>query len=283
MIEKLKKDPIAVVSILVISIVVLLGFFAPQLAPNDPDEINMALKFSKASLAYPFGNDYLGRCVFSRILYGIQPSVLLVIGTMLAINGIGLIVGLLAGYFKGWIDEILMRVCDIILSFPPDAMVLASIGIFGIGLKNILLTMIFLRWPWYARVFRIAIMKYTDKNYIRFAQATGDSTIKIVFKHVIPSVIPEIMLIASSNISLLILSVSGFSFLGVGIEAPKAEWGMMLSEARSVIVSHPEQLLAPGVFIVVVCVAFSFLGDALRDAMDAKHIQYSLRRKDFSH
>ncbi|MGI5984546.1 MAG: ABC transporter permease subunit [Clostridiales bacterium] len=174
--EKLKKDRIAMISISVIALIIVTGCLAPYIAPNDPDAMNISLKYAKPSTQYLFGNDYLGRCVLSRIIYGIRPSVLLVLLAMAATIGIGTIIGLISGYTKGKVDEVFMRICDILQSFPSDVMVLAVVGIFGVGLKNILLAIILLRWPWYARVFRTAVMKYTDKNYIQFAKAIGCMT-----------------------------------------------------------------------------------------------------------
>lgn len=269
--NRLKKDIIFKISILFILIVIIAGVLAPYLSINDPNKVNVALKYAGASREYPFGNDYLGRCIFSRVLHGIRPSVILVLLTMLATITIGIIIGLISGYFKGKIDEFFMRLCDIMLSFPSDTMVLACVGIFGIGIKVILLTIIALRWPWYARIFRTATMKYTNENFIQYEKAIGSGHLYIIFKHILPSILPEIAVVSSNNVSSLILMISAFSFLGLGVQAPNPEWGMMLNEAKSVVLIHPEQLIAPGLAIVMVCVAFAFSGDSLRDAMDSKH------------
>lgn len=278
--KKLRHDPIAVTCLIIIAAVILIGCFAPLIAPNDPNQMNPELKYAGMSARYPLGNDYLGRCVLSRVIYGIRPSVLLIMLAMLVTIGIGAAIGLVSGYYKGKVDEFFMRLCDIMLSFPSEVMILAFVGIFGVGLRNILLATVLLRWPWYARVFRTAVMKYTDKNYVQFARATGCSTAHILFGHLLPAVFPEIALIASNSLCSLILSVSGYSFLGLGVQAPTAEWGMMLSEAKNVMLVHPEQMLAPGLAIMLVCVSFAFLGDSLRDAMDAKHVS---RRKQCRH
>lgn len=273
--KKIKHDPIAMVCVAVISLLVLAGILAPVIAPNDPEQVNMSLKYAGISKEYPLGNDYLGRCTLSRLIYGIRPSVLLVLAAMAVNIGTGLIIGLAAGYFKGKTDEIIMRFCDIMLSFPADVMVLAVLGVFGVGLDKILLAIVFLRWPWYARVFRTAVMKYTDKNYVQFAKSSGYSTAHIIFRDILPSVFPEVVMIASCNVSSLILSISGYSFLGLGVQAPASEWGMMLNEAKNAMLLHPGQMLPPGISIMVVCVSFAFLGDSIRDAMDSKH---SIRR-----
>lgn len=270
--NKIKKDRLAVISFSIILTVIILGIFAPCIAPNDPDQINAALKYSHSSFEYPLGNDHLGRCILSRLLYGIRPSVIFVMLSMVGTIFIGLSIGVVAGYFKGKVDEVLMRICDVMLSFPADAMVLASVCIFGRGIFTILITMTLLRWPWYARVFRASVLKYADTGYIQFAKATGSKPGNIIFSHVLPAVLPDISIIASNNICSMILSVSAFSFLGLGIEAPNAEWGMMLSEAKNVMILHPLQIIPPALSIVLICLSFSFIGDALRDTMDAKYI-----------
>lgn len=272
MCAKTQKDSTIKILGIVIICVVILGIFAPVIAPNDPNKINAVLKYAHPSFSYPFGNDHLGRCIFSRLIYGIRPSVILVMCSMICTISIGLLVGVTAGYFKGKVDEILMRICDVMLSFPSDAMVLASVGIFGRGMLTILLTMTFLRWTWFARVFRASVLKYTDSGYIQFAKATGCKSESIIFSHILPSVLPDVSVIASNNMCSMILAVSAFSFLGLGIEAPNAEWGMMLSEAKSVMLLHPFQIVPPAIAIVAVCLTFSFLGDALRNKMDSKYI-----------
>lgn len=277
--QKLRQDPIAVVCGVLLLLVILAGFLAPVLEPHDPEAVNIALKYAKASPGYPLGNDYLGRCILSRLLYGIRNSVILVLLAMAVNVTVGLIGGLAAGYFRGKTDEILMRICDVLLSFPIQAMVLAIVGIFGVGLDKILLAIVFFRWPWYTRVFRTVVMKYTDKNYVLFAKASGFSTAHIIFKTVLPAAVPEVVVIASSNLCSLILNVSGYSFLGLGVQAPKAEWGMMLNEARTVMLLHPEQMIWPGLSIMLVCVCASFLADSLRDAVDTRHLLRKKRRR----
>lgn len=270
LLKRLSKERLAIIPLFIIVMVVIIGVFGQNIAPNDPNKVNMALKYASASQIFPLGNDYLGRCILSRMIYAIKPSLIYVILTMIATVGIGCIVGVIAGYFQNTLDEILMRICDILLSFPSEAMVLASAGIFGIGLKTMLMTIIFLRWPWYAKIIRTAVLKYRNKNYVYYMKAIGHTDLRIIFTQIIPSIIPDIAVVATNNINSLILMMSGFSFLGLGIQAPSAEWGMMLSEAKKVVLTHPEQLIAPSSAIVLICVCFAFLGDALRDAADVR-------------
>src|SRR5690606_7666801 len=148
------QDRLALLSFFIITSTLRAGIFAHWLAPNDPEEGHMELRFASASWEYLLGNDHLGRCVLSRLIYGIRPSVLWVLATLTISVGLGTVIGLIAGYFKGKIDDILMRMCDIMLSFPGYVMTLAIIGIFGVGLQNILLAFLLMKWSWFARIIR---------------------------------------------------------------------------------------------------------------------------------
>ena len=272
MFKKLLHNPQSVITAIIIVTIIVLGLLAPVISPHDPTDTNVAIKYALPSGEYPLGTDYLGRCTLSRLLHGIFPSVILVMLTVFCVISIGTIIGVVAAYKGGWVNEIFMRICDIMLAFPTEVMILAFVGIFGLGLTPMLVAIILLKWPWYAVVIRNAALKYVDKNYIYFSKASGMKGIGVILKHVIPMTLPDIILLASSNVSSTILLLSGFSFLGLGIQPPNPEWGNMLSEAREVILSHPIQMLPPGIAIMTVCLSFSLFGDAVRDAMDAKHV-----------
>ena len=183
---------------------------------------------------------------------------------------VGVLFGLLAGSFRGWIDEGLMRLCDVMLSFPSQVMILAIVGMLGVGIGNVVLANIIVKWAWYTRMIRSMVLKYNEKNYIIFSKATGSSKSFIIFKHLLPNVTPDIVILATLDTGWVILNLSALSFLGLGVQAPTAEWGAMLSEAQKVMTIHPEQMLAPGLAIMIVVAAFNLLGDSLRDALDPK-------------
>ncbi|MEI4621672.1 staphylopine uptake ABC transporter permease subunit CntC [Bacillus cereus] len=268
--KALGKDRLAIISLVVIVVIIVAGIFAPLLAPHDPEEVNMRLRYEAPSWEYLLGNDHLGRCVLSRLIYGIRPSILWVLVTLLIIVSIGTILGLIAGYFRGRVDAFIMRICDIMLSFPGYVMALAVVGILGVGFKNILIAFIFIKWAWFARVIRTSVMQYSELNYVKFSKASGISNIQIICKHIVSVALPDIAVISSSSIGSMILQISGFSFLGLGVQAPDAEWGMMLNEARKVMFSKPELMLAPGLATIIVVSAFNFLSDAFQIALDPK-------------
>ncbi|WP_028611500.1 staphylopine uptake ABC transporter permease subunit CntC [Paenibacillus harenae] len=264
------KDKLAAISLSIIAVTIIAGIFAPLFAPHDPAEVNMELRFAPSSWEYLLGNDHLGRCILSRLIYGIRPSVLWVFVALAISVGIGAILGFVAGYFRGKTDAFVMRVCDVMLSFPGYVMILAVIGILGVGLENILIAFVIMKWAWFARIIRTSVMQYAEADYVKFSKALGVSNIKIIMKHIVPVALPDVAVISSSSFGSMILQLSGFSFLGLGIQAPNAEWGMMLNEAREVMFSRPEIMLAPGLTIIIVVSAINFLSDSLQVALDPK-------------
>lgn len=264
------KDKVAVLSLSIISLTTMAGIFAPFVAPHDPAEVHMELRFASASWEYLLGNDHLGRCVLSRLIYAIRPSMLWVFAALLLSVLTGSIVGVLAGYFRGKTDAFLMRVCDVILSFPGYVMTLAIIGILGVGFENVIIAFVLMKWAWFARIIRASVMQYAESDYVKFSKAIGASNLGIMIRHIIPVALPDIAVISSSSFGSMILQISGFSFLGLGIQAPEAEWGMMLNEAREVMFSRPEFMLAPGLTIVIVVSAINYLSDTLQVAFDPK-------------
>lgn len=250
--------------------IALIGIFAPWIVPHDPYETNIMNKYGEFSLQYPLGTDNLGRCIFSRLIYGIRPTLGLATLTMLGTMLLGGILGVLSGYYRGWVDEIIMRTVDVMLSFPSQIMVFAVVALLGVDVINIILANIFIKWAWYARMIRSSVMQHRDKNFILFSRVVGNDERFILYKHMLPSIASELAVLASLDIGWAIINISTLSFLGLGVQAPIPEWGAMLNEAKNALFINPIQMLAPGVAIVILVTAFNFLGDVLRDALDPK-------------
>lgn len=272
MIKKLLKDKIAIISILIITIVCIAGIFAPKLAPQDPNLQNISNKFASFSREFPLGTDNLGRCVLSRLIYGIRPTIFLSLLTMSCTIIIGTVVGIIAGYNKGFIDEFLMRFCDIMLSFPSQVMILAIVGVLGVGIENIVFANIIIKWTWYARMIRGIVVQYRYKNYMLYSKVINTRKTFVMFKHLLPNILSEIIVLATLDIGWVILNISTLSFLGLGVQAPTPEWGAMLSEAKNVMGSNPNQMLVPGLAILAIVAAFNLLGDSFRDALDNQEV-----------
>ena len=267
------QDPVTQFCLIVIIGTALLGLFAPWIAPHDPYENNILMKFAAPSAEYWLGTDQLGRCVFSRMLYGIQPTLFLSLLTMVGTIGLGLLMGVMAGYMRGWVDEVIMRLVDVMLSFPSQIMILAVVALLGVDIQNVIIASILVKWAWYARMIRTAVVKYTNMNYVLFSRSIGSGNGYIMTRHMLPAIASELAVLASLDTGWAILNISTLSFLGLGVQAPTPEWGAMLNEAKNVMVSNPEQMLVPGIAVVVLVGAFNLLGDSLRDALDPKEVR----------
>ena len=264
----------AVVTVAFVLLIALIGILAPLLAPHDPYVTDILDKFAPYSLEYPLGTDHLGRCVLSRLIYGIRPTLGLALLTMLGTIALGALLGVMAGYFRGVVEEIIMRVVDVMLSFPGEVMVLAIVGMLGPGLENVVLACVVAKWPWYARMMRTITLRYADRDFVRFARVAGYGTGHIMRRHLLPCAAGEISVLATLDTGAVILMVSALSFLGLGVQPPTPEWGMMLGEAREVMVLYPWQMLPPGLAILLVVAACNYLGDSLRDALDPRHAMH---------
>lgn len=259
-------------TLIFILLIGLIGVLAPILSPNDPYKVDLLNKFAKISLEYPLGADQLGRCILSRMIWGIRSTLGLAILTMLGTIGIGAFMGLVSGYFRGVTDEIIMRLVDVMLSFPSQIIVFSVVALFGIDVRNVILANIFIKWAWYARMIRTNVLKYREKNFINYSRVIGNSRLFILTKHLLPSIASETAMLASLDIGWAIINISTLSFLGLGVQAPTPEWGAMLNDAKEVFISNPLQMIVPGVAIVVLVSLFNLLGDYLRDALDPKEV-----------
>lgn len=268
--NKLVKNKIALFCLIVIITFILLGLLAPYIAPCDPNKVRLVRKYASMSAEHWLGCDHLGRDIFSRLLYGIRTTLFLSLFTMFVTILIGSFIGLVSGYNRGKIDEVIMRICDVMLSFPSQVMILAIVGVLGVGIENIIIANIVVKWAWYTRMIRSSVIKYSRKNYILYSRTIGAPNTFIIRRHLLPNVLSEIIVLATLDTGWVILNISALSFIGLGIQPPTAEWGVMLSEAKHVMSQHPMQMIYPGLAILIIVAAFNMLGDALRDILDPK-------------
>lgn len=251
-------------------IFILIAIFAPLIAPNDPTLVDVTVKLQNPSLKYPFGTDQLGRCVFSRIVFGSRYS-LFYSFTVLAITLIiGLPIGMVSGYVGGKWDTAIMRVIDIFLAMPSFIIVLAIAGSFGTSGKNLILAMSMSYWANYARVSRALTLKIKGESYFQALKAGGLSHTKIIFKHVLRNIMPSIIALATVEIGTIILAIAGFSFIGLGVKPPTPEWGIMLSESRPFIQTFPQLMMYPGLTIMLIVFGVNILGEGVQDGLSKK-------------
>ena len=249
---------------------ILVAIFAPLIAPNNPTLVDVTVKLQNPSLKYPFGTDQLGRCVFSRIVCGSRYS-LFYSFTVLAITLIvGLPVGMIAGYVGGKWDTAIMRVIDIFLAMPSFIIVLAIAGSFGTSGRNLILAMSMSYWANYARVSRALTLKIKGESYFQALKAGGLSNVRIIFKHVLRNIMPSIIALATVEIGNIILSIAGYSFIGLGVKPPTPEWGIMLSESKPFIQTFPQLMMYPGLTIMLIVFGVNMLGEGVQDGLSEK-------------
>lgn len=264
------KNKMAVVGACVLLFFILVAIFADFIAPYPADAQNWDHIMEAPSKQFLLGTDSYGRCVFSRIVYGSRIS-LLVGFIAVAFSAIGGgIIGACAGYFRGRLDNILMRLMDVLLAIPSILLAIAIVNILGPSLFNVMIAVGLSTMPSFARIVRAAVLSIRDSEFIEAAVAIGDSTPAIILHNILPNCMAPIIVQATLGVASAILSAASLSFLGLGLQPPSPEWGAMLSEGRAYIYNAPWLTICPGVSIVLIVLSLNLFGDGLRDALDPK-------------
>jgi peptide/nickel transport system permease protein len=270
LLRRFVRDRTVVAGATIVILFALIAIAAPLVAPHDPTDVDARNILAPASSEHLLGTDNLGRDILSRLIYGARWS----LGTaLLATAGIvliGITVGLIAGYFGGLIDDILMRLVDILLAFPSLVLALAIVGMLGPSLRNVMLGMVAVWWVDYARVIRGITVSLRDREYITSARCVGCPAHHIILRHLLPNVIPSVIVLATLELGGLMLAISGLSFLGLGAQPPTPEWGTMLNDGRPFFQSAPQLMMYPGIAISLAVIGFNLVGDGLRDILDPR-------------
>ena len=254
--------------------IILVGILAPVIATHSPYESNLHDAFIAPNSEHIFGTDKLGRDIFSRVIYGTRISLSAALILVILIFTIGTTLGVIAGYFGGIIDTIIMRISDMMISFPGMVLAIAMAGIMGASVKNAVIAITVVSWTKYARLSRSLVLKIKETDYIRAAKVTGCKTVHIITRHIIPNIISTLIITATTDIGAMISELSALSFLGFGAQSPQAEWGLMLNEGRAYMVDCPWLMIYPGLAICIVVIVYNLLGDNLRDILDSRsHIE----------
>lgn len=254
----------------IVILFVCLALLAPILAPHDPTLVDVSLKLKNPSWAYPLGTDQLGRCVLSRLLWGSRLSLMYSLTVLAFTLIIGIPIGILSGYLgKRW-DTALMRVTDIFLALPSFIVILAIAGTLGASGKNLVLAMSLSYWAQYARVSRALTLKIKGESYFQALKAGGLSNARIIFKHILRNVMPSIIALATVELGSIILAIAGYSFIGMGVQPPNPEWGIMLSDSRPFIQTFPQLMLYPGITIMLIVFGVNILGEGIQDGLSKK-------------
>lgn len=259
------------ISTLLVLILVIIAVSAPLIAPYDPLDAIMKDANMEPSAAHLFGTDKLGRDVLSRILYGASYSLSSVLILVSAIFIVGTTLGVLAGYFGGKVDIIIMRIADMMISFPGMILAIAIAGIMGGSLVNAMIALLVVTWTKYARLARSMVLKVKKRDFVEAAVVNGGTPVHILWTHIVPNILPLMVITAAADIGAIMMELAGLSFLGFGSQPPAPEWGLMLNEGRIQLQTAPWLMFFPGLAIFLTVVIFNLWGDALRDVLDPRH------------
>lgn len=265
-----RANRLALLGLVILAGLVLMAILAPWIAPYDPVAQNLADRLMPPSAAHWLGTDALGRDILSRIIWGSRVT-LFIVGTVALISPIlGLLIGTVAGFAGGWVDQVLMRITDIFLAFPKLILALALVAALGPGIFNAVLALAITGWPPYARLARAETLAVRNADYIAAARLQGAGPVRLLIGHVWPMCVSSLIVRVALDMAGIILSAAGLGFLGLGAQPPLPEWGAMISDGRTYILDHWWVAAMPGMAIFIVSLAFNLLGDGLRDVLDPK-------------
>jgi len=267
---QLIKRRTALVGLIVIAIVVLMAIFAPLVAPYDPMAQDIPAAFQMPTLSHPLGTDDLGRDTLSRIIYGSRTS--LEIGVLaIALGGaIGVVLGMVSGYFRGLIDPIIMRIIEALLALPGLLLVIALATSLGMGMKALIVAVAVGSVPHFARLIRGSVLLTRELDYVQAARTIGAGNVRIMLQHIWPNCLQPVIVQGTLGIGVAILVAAGASFIGVGVQPPASDWGLMIAKGHQYVFSNWWLSVPPGVAIMLTVMGFNLLGDGLRDALDPR-------------
>lgn len=266
---RLWRNKLGLIGLSIVALVTLVAILAPWLAPQDPLAQALTLRFAPpGSPGYPLGADSFGRDILSRLMFGGRISLAVGLSASIIALGIGVPLGMIAGYRGGWVDKIMMRLIDMLLAFPGILLAIVIVGALGPGLQNTLIAISVTSIPFYLRFMRGAVLSVKEMTYVDASRAAGASDGRILRTAIFPAILPYVIVSFTISVGWLILEAAGLSFLGLGAQPPTPEWGSMLSENRQYITIAPHTVYIPGFMILLVVVGLNLFGDALRDATD---------------
>lgn len=266
-----RQDPLAVVSFAIIAAIIILAVLAPVIAPYGEAQQDLTARLTPPGGAHWLGTDALGRDILSRLLYGARVSLVIGIFPSLIALFIGVLLGITAGYYGGWVDYLIMRIADVMLSFPSlllAMVIMYTLGRYANSVVCIFAALALVNWAYIARVVRAQTLSLRETEYVEAARSIGVKSLRIMLRHILPNCIPSLIVLFTLNVPSCILAESTLSFLGIGVRDPAASWGLMVNQAKEYFLPMPWMALAPSVAIMIVVLAFNFLGDGLRDVLD---------------
>ena len=266
--RELLRQKSAVIGASILTLFIITAIFAPLVATHDPRDADITARLKGWSQEYYFGTDKVGRDIFSRIVYGSRISIKVGLVAMTFSISIGALLGVIAGYYGGWLDNIIMRVMDMMLAMPSILLAMVIVTILGQSLTNAIIAVSIVYIPQYARILRASVLTIREQDYVTAARAIGVSDFRILTRAILPNCLAPLIVQATLGMGAAILDAAGLSFLGLGAEIGEPEWGAMLNENRALIRRAPWTVMTPGIAIFLIVLGFNLLGDALRDVLD---------------
>ncbi len=268
--RQLMRDPLAGTGLTLVGLLVLAAVFAPLLTSLDPAAVDATRRLETPSAEHLLGTDELGRDLFSRVLFGARWSLGIAGLATLVVMIIGVIIGVISGYYGGVLDTLVMRVVDVLLAFPSLVLYLAIVGTLGPGVKNVFFALIAISWAGYARIVRGLVLSARERDFVRASLALGANDRRLMVRHILPNVVSPVVVLASLQAGGMILALAALGFFGLGAQPPTPEWGTMINQSRLYLQSAPMLMLAPGLAISLAVLGFNLLGDGLRDVLDPR-------------
>ncbi|MEO7274549.1 MAG: ABC transporter permease [Vicinamibacterales bacterium] len=256
--------------LVIVSITIAAALFGPALSPYDPAGQELARRLEPPSLSHPLGLDELGRDILARLLSGARISLLVGLAVVSVSSTVGMLLGSIAGYFGGRVDDVISRVVDVLMAFPGILLAIALVAVLGPSLGHVVLALSVIGWVGYARLVRGQALRTRELDFVQAARALGAGPARIVIRHVLPSALPAVVVQATLGMAGAIIAEASLSFLGLGVQPPTPSWGTMLDAGRSHLFDAPHLTVVPGIAIAVLVLGFNFLGDGLRDRVDPK-------------
>ena len=268
---RIRRNRLAMAGLIIVGILLFVAAFAPWIAPHDPFVQNLGNRLKPPGTpGYWLGTDDFGRDILSRIIHGARITLYIIALVAVTAPVLGLLIGTVAGYFGGWIDAVLMRLTDIFLAFPRLILALALVAVLGPGIENAVLAIALTAWPPYARVARAVTLTIRNSDYIAAIRLQGAGAPRIILGHVVPMCLPSVIIRVTLDMAGVILIAAGLGFLGLGVQPPQPEWGLMISSGRKFLFEQWWVATMPGLAIFIVSLGFNLLGDGLRDVLDPK-------------
>lgn len=267
----LRREPLGLTGVILLGLLVLIALFAPLLAPYSPNRQVLSDALMAPSWQHLAGTDEFGRDILSRLIWGARLTLRTVLSVSAIVGPIGLVIGVVAGYFGGWTDTILMRFTDIVLSFPSLVLALAFAAAIGPGLNTAIIAISLTSWPPIARLARAETLVIRNSDYVSAARVYGASNLRLIALYVTPMCIPSVVVRLTLNMAVITLTAASLGFLGLGAQPPAPEWGAMISAGRQYMIDYWWVAVMPGLAILLTSLSFNIVGDTLRDILDPRH------------